>query len=537
MSFLRPYIMDWGNEESDSLHLEYSYDQVHWYKLNGGHGVLFADHGHGRMKDPFFVKGEDGSFTLYAADAVDDAFVYTAETKDFISYGEVSRVPASQMGVCRPEDVVIGITDEQLSALQEVFGKPEPVVVKSVETPEVTVCAGEKISLPERVCVNWSNGSTEQLPVTWENVDSVPAEAGSYEVDGFITEHLYQTPLIYHRADPFIYRHTDGCYYFTASHTDDEHNLDGKYQYRYIIIRRAKTLDDLADEGGNYIERTVYSREPLPGGESPHIWAPEIHYIDGKFYIYFTTVIDENDLWSIRPHCLMCEGDPMTDEWVNKGPIAKTTQDNIAFTDFSLDHTVLQHNGELYLFWAEKHPVISDIYAARMVNPWTIDSSRIAKIVSPDYNWEQHGFQVCEGPGFLHRNGRLFMTYSASGTDAFYCLGLLTIDENADLLEPSNWKKSPCPVFISCPENGQFGPGHNSFTTDEEGHDIFVFHSRQEERYLIDESYQPLYDAGRNACLTRLHWNPDGTPNFSVPAPVGPKQDVKIPVKAVVTVK
>ena len=198
---------------------------------------------------------------------------------------------------------------------------------------------------------------------------------------------------------------------------------------------------------------------------------------------------------------------------------------------------MLQLHGELYFFWAEKHPVDSVIYAAKMVNPWTIDSSRICPVVSPEFNWERHGFPVCEGAGFLHRNGRLFLTYSASGTDALYCVGMCTADENADLLDPRSWTKSPYPVFQSTKKNKQFGPGHNSFTKDEEGHDIMVYHARQEEKYLIDKSYQPLYDAGRNTTLMRIYWNEDGTPNFSVPIPSGKGKDVPMEFKAKVIVR
>ena len=53
----------------------------------------------------------------------------------------------------------------------------------------------------------------------------------------------------------------------------------------------------------------------------------------------------------------------------------------------------------------------------------------------PEFPWEQVRYWVNEGPTVLHRNGRLFLTYSAAGTGAEYCLGLLTADENADLLE------------------------------------------------------------------------------------------------------
>lgn len=528
--FLRAYTVEWNNEESDSLHLEYSHDGEKWYALNGNNGVLFPTKGSKRMKNPVFVKKGD-SYQLAATDAVDEGKGFTFETTDLIhytneAYGE--KVEGSD---------TIEITEEQLKALQAVWGKPEPVVLESIEEVTVTASVGKTIDMPKTVQVTYSNGMKELEEVVWDLSGINEKEAGTYTVSGKILEHQYTNPIIYHRADPFIYKHTDGNYYFTASHTDAEHNLEGPYQYRNISIRKAATLEGLADGSGEYEEKIVYAREPLPGNNSPHIWAPEIHFIQGKWYIYFTTAVDENEQWSIRPHALECDGDPMTTEWVNKGPIQTTTSDSIAFTDFSLDHTVLQHNGELYLFWAEKHPIDSDIYAAKMTNPWTIDSSRICKVVSPTYNWERHGFPVCEGPGFLHRNGKLFMTYSASGTDALYCIGMVTADENADLLDESSWTKSPYPIFQSSKETGQFGPGHNSFTYDEKGRDIFVYHARQEERYLVDEGYQPLYDAGRNTTLMRLYWNPDGTPNLSTPIPSGKAYEKEYPVKATVVVK
>lgn len=49
---------------------------------------------------------------------------------------------------------------------------------------------------------------------------------------------------------------------------------------------------------------------------SYHIWAPEIHYLFGKWYIYFAGG-EAEDIWKIRPYVLECSGDdPLTDEWV-----------------------------------------------------------------------------------------------------------------------------------------------------------------------------------------------------------------------------
>ncbi|GAA3353646.1 hypothetical protein GCM10017744_007930 [Streptomyces antimycoticus] len=80
------------------------------------------------------------------------------------------------------------------------------------------------------------------------------------------------------------------------------------------------------------------------------------------------------------------------------------------------------------------------------------------EISRPTYDWETRGFKVNEGPSALQRNGRLFLTYSASATDANYCMGLLTASAGSDLLAAVSWKKSPRPVFTSNDTTKQYGP-------------------------------------------------------------------------------
>ena len=59
-------------------------------------------------------------------------------------------------------------------------------------------------------------------------------------------------------------------------------------------------------------------------------------------------------------------------------------------------------------------------------------------------------------------------------------------------------------------EKGVYGPGHNSFTVDEEGNDIVVFHARTEKEITGN----PLYNPNRHAMLMRLRWGEDGKPVF-----------------------
>ena len=82
----------------------------------------------------------------------------------------------------------------------------------------------------------------------------------------------YNEPWILQRADPYVYRHTDGTYYFTASVP----------AYDRIVLRRSETLAGLKDAE----EVTVWEKHE-EGIMSKHIWAPELHYLEGKWYIYF----------------------------------------------------------------------------------------------------------------------------------------------------------------------------------------------------------------------------------------------------------
>ena len=100
-------------------------------------------------------------------------------------------------------------------------------------------------------------------------------------------------------------------------------------------------------------------------------------------------------------------------------------------------------------------------------------------ISTPTHAWEKRGFWVNEGAAVLKRNGKIFITYSASATDHNYCMGLLTADEDSNLRDPASWTKSKEPVFKISEENGQYGPGHNSFTVSKDGsEDILILHRK-----------------------------------------------------------
>lgn len=307
----------------------------------------------------------------------------------------------------------------------------------------------------------------------------------------------YNKPWILQRADPYVYRHTDGMYYFTASVP----------AYDGIVLRRSATLEGLAQAS----ETEIWHKHE-DGIMSCHVWAPELHYIDGAWYIYFAAG-NKDDVWAIRPYVLECkDADPITGTWSEKGKMQRADEDEFSFEAFSLDATVFENQGKWYYIWAEKVGVgkkISNLYIGELETPYKLKTVQVL-LTTPDYDWERVGYWVNEGPAVLKKNGKIFLTYSASETGVAYCVGMLTADVDSDLLDPLSWHKERYPVLCSDDEIGIYGPGHNSFTVDEEGNDIMVFHARTKTEIVGN----PLYNPNRHAMFMRVDWK-DEKPVFA----------------------
>ena len=299
------------------------------------------------------------------------------------------------------------------------------------------------------------------------------------------------------RADPYVCKAADGTYYFTATVPE----------YDRIVLRSAKRLEALAEAE----EITVWTKHDK-GVMGNHIWAPELHYVQDGWYIYFAAG-DAEDKWRERPYVLKCQGpNPMTDSWEECGMMKCADEDEFSFRAFSLDATVFENKGEYYYVWAEKVGVgrmISNLYIARLKTPCKLATAQVL-LTTPDYDWERRGFWVNEGPAVIKHNGRIYMTYSASDTGVNYCVGMLSADEEADMLDPRSWSKSRRPVLCSDGAKGIYGPGHNSFTVDDDGDAVIVFHARTEAEIKGD----PLYNPNRHAMLRNIVWGTGGEPKF-----------------------
>lgn len=311
---------------------------------------------------------------------------------------------------------------------------------------------------------------------------------------------VFHNPLVDQRADPQVTLQADGWYYLTATVPE----------YDRLEIRRARSLDGLRQG-----ETKVVWRKHASGPMGAHIWAPELHRIDGKWYIYFTAAPSDK-IWDIRLNVLEnASNDPFQGEWIERGQI------NTGWESFSLDATTFALRGQRYLVWTQRAADGSkgtNIYIAKMDTPLSIKGPAVM-LSKPEFAWETIKYEVNEAPAVLVKNDRVFLTYSASATDANYAMGMLTARADADLLNPASWTKSPQPVFKSSPANGQWGPGHNSFTTTPDGKtDILVYHARNYRDIVGD----PLHDPNRNTRAQVIHWRADGTPDFGEPVADAP---------------
>ncbi len=306
------------------------------------------------------------------------------------------------------------------------------------------------------------------------------------------------SPFILQRADPYIYK-DENRYYFTASVP----------AYDRIILRCAKTIAGLKEAE----EKTLWVKHES-GPQSIHIWAPELHKIGDNWYIYYAAG-DKDDVWEIRPYVLKCLGsDPMKDDWVEMGMLQAAAGDEFSFKAFSLDATVFAYQKEHYIVWAEKTGVgkkISNLYIARLVAPNILATPQVL-ITTPDYEWERVGFWVNEGAAVLEHKDRLYLTFSASETGISYCMGLLTLEENGDVLDPNAWIKTREPVLVTDEAIGLYGPGHNSFVKAEDGEtDLCIYHVRQETQIEGD----PLYNPNRHAMMMKVVYDEEDRPVFS----------------------
>jgi GH43 family beta-xylosidase len=278
----------------------------------------------------------------------------------------------------------------------------------------------------------------------------------------------------------------EGFYYY----------CEAREKQRCIVVRKSRTIPGIGADPG-----VVVWKAPRRGRNSNALWAPELHRIGDKWFIYYAADDGDNRnhrMWVLEGETshpqgpYRCRGDLHTQGW-------------------AIDGTILaEQDGRLFFVWSGwpgNRNGRQNIYIAPMSDPATISGPR-ALIARPTEDWERVGMPICEGPQVLQRDGRTFLVYSASGSwTPDYCLGLL-VSKSGDFLNPSDWEKRG-PVFTQT--EYVWGLGHCSFVKSPcQTEDWILYHSKSSKAHGWND---------RDVHAKKFTWTADGLPDFGTPLP------------------
>lgn len=305
-------------------------------------------------------------------------------------------------------------------------------------------------------------------------------------------------------ADPWVIE-KDGTYYSCGSARGG------------IYVSASKKLTDPG-------KRVTVWQTPESGWNQSNVWAPELHFFNGHWYIYYAAAKQPGSPFIYqRSGVLESVTDDPFGPYTDIGMLY--TGDNIedtATVKWAIDLTPLELNGQLYAVWSgweenrETDRTPQHLYIARMSDPATIVSNRV-KISSPEEAWETGGeLDLNEGPQILKNKEKVFIIYSTRESWLKeYRLGQLALaDTSRNPMKPENWKKSG-PVFQGTEE--VYGVGHCSFAKSPDGTEDWIL-------YHTKKSTKPGWD--RDIRLQPFSWHADGSPNFGSPVPAGKPLEV-----------
>ena len=303
---------------------------------------------------------------------------------------------------------------------------------------------------------------------------------------------MLDNPVLGQGADPFLV-HTDGQYHQIMSASDGNG----------VVMRSATSLATLS---------TAPEQKIISGGDdgSPccEWWAPEVHEVDGRWYVYVAA--DDGDNENHRTYVL--SSDTITGPYTFEGRL------RLPGDRWAIDATLFAVGDASYVIWSGWPGATNgeqDLYLARLDSPTSVEGP-VLRLSRPELDWETHagdvGVLVNEGPAALVRDGKVFVTYSGSGCwTPQYALGMLTADAGSDLLDAASWTKSPTPVFAPQEGSGLYGTGHNSFFTSPDG-------SQTWNLYHAVTNPEGSCGSDREVYAQPVTFAADGTPQLGTPS-------------------
>ena len=233
-------------------------------------------------------------------------------------------------------------------------------------------------------------------------------------------------------------------------------------------------------------KKTVVWKAPDSGPYSKEVWAPELHFIGGKWRIYFAASDGKNE--NHLAYVLSAKTDDPLGDYELSGPFA--TGDGVDGRSpnlWAIDMTVFEYQKQLYATWSGWDETGSDqqfLYIAPMESPTKLSGRRVRLCRNDDYLWERveplpskRGLH--EAPQVFRAKGKLSLVYSCGASWLpTYKLGLLEL-VGADPLQPDSWRKRESPVFVG--SDLTFGVGHSCFVPSLDGTQRWhVYHAKRD---------------------------------------------------------
>jgi len=366
------------------------------------------------------------------------------------------------------------------------------------ELPQNVVISSPDELKAVRVTAVYSDGTKASKVVEWDTTGINWNQPGTYRISGKISQDTFKFPIAEHRADPCMIK-WNGKYYFIATN-DADHN-------HTLYIREADSISGLVTaEEKLLLDSTTYDHI------GNFLWAPEFHVVNGELYIFFAA--SPHEFYHIESHVMKLRtgGNPScAADWSEPRRVVRHDGSQLceAGKTISLDMTCFEVKGDYYVVWSQRQFVPVDqgawLYIAKIdpQQPWRLITDPIV-LCKPEFSWENNHTFVVEGPYPLFAEDKIYLTYSGALVDATYAVGLLVVDKDADLLNPTSWSKINYPLLSSSSVPGEYGPGHNSYVIDDHGIIWNAYHAR------------PNVTGPRSSGIRRVHFDIDGYPRLDL---------------------
>lgn len=458
---------------------------------------------------------ENGTYTVTWSNAGGGARK-SAVTTDFKTIGEVGSTSEEYISYDVNIDYltkatnVLSISGAEYERLINTLDAPVNTGVK--EFADITVNTGDTVTLPERAEAVYSDGSTQEFPVVWDTDGFDTAKTGEYTIKGTVAAKDYPSGFLADRADPCALKYGDK-YYFVATRDNGKQTV--------LNIRVSDTLDGIASAE----DHAIWSNG------SDLIWAPEIHEVEGKLMIFFAT----GSGWDhVQSHVMILEGNDATNaaDWSEPERIKMADGvTNLIDDGITLDMTCFEWDGKWYLSWSQRRVnsgnkndhESANIYIAEYDPSEPGKLSGDTSVISrPEFGWERTRTAVDEGPFVVENGGRLYMTIATNATDFSYGIKLLTLKDGGNPLKPEDWIIKSRPLLCTAMNTSEPGPGHSSFTVDENGDPVLVYHWGRR-------------GSNRTTTIKSVHFNANGEPVLNIPRGEQLKDEFKnVTVKVIV---